>query len=87
MSELKVGSKARISKFDDAHGSGYTEAGVSKRNRVMPRLVGHDVCIIDLSDAHGLTYRVVKLNYDGWRGREEEILSCWVEPEEIEAVQ
>lgn len=87
MDRFNVGDKVRVKEYRHDLNSHYSNDGIGRRGLNMPRLVGRDVCIIDLSDGHGLTYRVVGLNYDGWRGRSNDIVACWVEPEELEAVK
>jgi hypothetical protein len=82
--QFNVCDKARVKQYNkeaDWHYSGYHRA------RIMPSLLGKIVLVVDYSNAHGLTYGVVKPNFDGLKGRTESHLEiCWVEPDELEVL-
>ena len=81
---LKVCDKARIKQFNQK--ADFSEEGKAHRARAMPRLVGHIVLVVDYSDGHGLCYRVIAPNFNGHRGRENELEIVWVDPSELEYV-
>ena len=55
-----------------------------QRARELPLLVGREAVVVDISDAHGLTFGVVLANLKGMEGRSAEHRVWWVEPEEVE---
>lgn len=83
--QFKVCDKARVKQYNQKVWS-FSAEGKAVRAKVMPRLVGKIVVVIDYSDGHGLCYRVVAPNFDGWRGRDDELQVAWVDPSELEPV-
>jgi hypothetical protein len=83
---FNVCDKARIKQYILDDDRNYPEEGQVKRRTIMPRIVGSVVVVVDYSDAHGLTYRVVVPNFNGHRGSKQDLDIVWVEPNELEQV-
>lgn len=83
---FNVCDKARLKQYDP-EADGFSQEGKANRARIIPPIVGRIVVIVDYSDGHGLCYRVVAPNFNGWRGRDEEMEFVWVNPSELEEIK
>jgi hypothetical protein len=81
---LNVLDRARVVRYENVADRGYVEGERRNRAATMPSLVGQTVVIMDVSDGHGLSYRVMAPNLDGAKGREKALPPCWVEATELE---
>lgn len=63
---FKVCDRARVIKYD-SNSAEFNDIGKQNRANNMLSMVGKIVLIVDLSNSHGLSYRVVKPNFDGSR--------------------
>lgn len=84
--QFNVCDKARLKQYNREADREFSDTGKEHRARSMPSLVGKIVVVVDYSDGHGLCYRVVVPNFNGFRGRENEMEIVWVDPSELEPV-
>jgi hypothetical protein len=83
MKRLEVGDKVRIVRHHEASDHQFNAILRSLRRGIVPKLIGSEAVVMDLSDSHGLCYEVATANRNGNAGRVEP-LRCWVVPNEVE---